>query len=307
MKVLVLFTLPPDGTKAGRSASEFDLAEGVRSVADVIPGSVIAGIRGRPDEILGVLKQHRPDVVFNACEAPLGRPDLEAHVAALLEWVQIPFTGAGSATLELCRRKDRTKAVLSASGITVPRGGVLPCIVKPASEDGSAGIDGDSICSTEVEVLRSIRRIGAPVVAEEFIAGREFAVSLWGQREGDWASIGETRFSGDLRLNTYAGKWDPASPNFANSPMVYDHQLESSLREAIVKTARAAWDAVGLRGYARIDIRLNASVVPCVLEVNPNPDLSPGAGIHRGIIETGWTWERFIRKQIEWALSSGSY
>jgi D-alanine-D-alanine ligase len=88
--------------------------------------------------------------------------------------------------------------------------------------------------------------------------------------------------------------------------MVYDRNLNTSLTEAILQPARAAWRAVGIRGYGRVDVRLNSDGTPVVLEVNPNPDLTPGGGIHRAAKKAGWTWEQFIGKQIEWALSSAS-
>ena len=143
MKVIVLHSLPPVDLY-GRSPLEFDIEKAAHDIADVLPGSIIVGIRGEVDEVIGLLKTHRPDVIFNACEAPLGRPDLELHFVALLEWVGVPFTGCGSETLTLCRRKDRTKAVLVAAGVPVPRANVLPCVVKPIDEDGSAGIYFDS-------------------------------------------------------------------------------------------------------------------------------------------------------------------
>src|SRR5215216_2772645 len=82
MKVLVLHTLPPIASDAGRAPGEFDLSAAAQGIIDVLPGAVVAGVRGEAREILALLTTHQPDVVFNACEAPLGRPDLEAHVAA---------------------------------------------------------------------------------------------------------------------------------------------------------------------------------------------------------------------------------
>src|SRR5258707_11875234 len=109
MKVLVLHTLPPV-VAAGRTPDEFDLSAAARGIADVLPGAIVAGVRGEVPEILALLATHQPDVVFNACEAPLGRPALEAHVAALLEWLGEGFAGWVRATLAVCRRKGRAKA-----------------------------------------------------------------------------------------------------------------------------------------------------------------------------------------------------
>jgi D-alanine-D-alanine ligase len=302
-----MYTLPPEAVEAGRKNWEFDLSEAVRSIAYVLPGAAVAGIRGEPREVLDILSRHQPDVVFNACEAPQGRPDREAHVVALLEWLGVAFTGSGSETLALCRRKDYVDAVLSDCGIPVPRKNTFPCIVKPAAEDGSVGIHDHSVCENADALTRARSLVDGPVVVQEFLEGREFAVSLWGHPEPHWESIGEIRFSGGLRLTTYSAKWDPGSADFARSPMVYDKDLDPALRIEIATSARKVWRSVGARGYVRVDMRLNAAGVPCVLDVNPNPDLSPGAGINRAVIEAGWSWEQFIRKQIEWASSSASF
>ncbi len=304
MKVLVLHTLPPEIVPPGRVADEFELHEAAEEIARAFPGAVSAGVRGRADEIISLLSARQPDVIFNLCEAPLGRPDLEAHVAALFEWLGVPFTGCGSETLALCRRKDRTDAALAACGVPVPRAaGGFPCIVKPADEDGSAGIDDASVCENEEELKRARARLSGPVVVQEFLPGREFSVSLWGCAEPDSISIGETRFEGGLRLNTYTAKWDEQSAAYDNSPLFYQAELEPSLQKAVWAAARGAWRAVEARGYLRLDIRLDAEGEPRVLDVNPNPAIWPWTGIHRAVMEAGWTWERFVRLQVEAAYA----
>jgi D-alanine-D-alanine ligase len=301
MKVLVLHTLPPHSAASGRTVGEFDLNAAAANVAGVLPGSVIAGVRGEVREVMELLELHQPDVVFNACEAPLGRTDREAQVAALLELLGVRFTGCGSETLALCRRKDRTNAVLDAAGVPVPRAGVFPCIVKPADEDGSAGIFADSICESPEALARARARMAGRAIVQEFLRGREFAVALWGRDTPEYFSIGETRFLNGLRLITYAAKWDLESRDFADSPMDYNLPLDPSLRDALVAAASGAWRAVEARGYIRVDIRLDRAETPFVLDVNPNPELGPGVGICRAVQEAGWTWERFVRQQVEWA------
>jgi D-alanine-D-alanine ligase len=192
LKILVLHTLPPDIAPPGRQRDEFDLREAVKGIVEVLTDAAVAGIRGTLREVCEALQTHRPGVVFNLCEAPLGRPELEPHVAALLEWLEVPFTGSGSDTLALCRRKDRTKALLIAAGVSVPREGIFPCVVKPAGEDGSAGITHASLCADPLAVDRALAALGGPAIVEEFVPGREFAVSLWGRRQGEHASVGET-------------------------------------------------------------------------------------------------------------------
>lgn len=301
MLVLILHTVPPEAVDHRRHVDEFDLDRAVRGIAEVLPEAVVARVRGEPREILAVLDAHAPEVVYNLCEAPLGRSEFEAHVAALLEWAGVRFTGSSSETLALCRRKDRTAAVLAAAGVPVPNADGFPCIVKPADEDGSAFIDHDSVCDDPAALVRTRARIPGAVVIEEFLPGREFVVSLWGRIEPDHVSIGETTFREGLRLITYAAKWDIGSADFAASPLSYDIDLETDLRAAIVTAVRGAWRAVGARGYLRVDVRLDAAGAPKVLDVNPNPETAPDVGIYRAVVEAGWTWERFVRAQIAWA------
>jgi D-alanine-D-alanine ligase len=238
-------------------------------------------------------------VIFNLCEAPLGRPGLEAHAAALFEWMGVAFTGSGSETLALCRRKRRMNAVLAAHGVAVPRLDTIPAIVKPEDEDGSAGIDVGSLCADAEAVRRAAARWPRRALVEEFIDGREFAVSLWGAAAPDHVSSGETLFRNGLRMNTYAAKWDSESPEFADSPLDYTTAVDPELRARIVAAARGAWVASGARGYLRVDVRCNAEGMPFVIDVNPNPAIGPGVGMCRSVEEAGWTWASFVRLQVE--------
>jgi len=306
MRVLVLHTIPPEAPGPNRVVDEFDLSGAAQNIASVLPEAAVYGVRGEVREILTLLEQHPSAVVFNACEAPLGRPDLEAHVAALLEWLGVRFTGCRSETLALCRRKDLVSAVLLAAGVPVPAPvdpahPVFPCIVKPAGEDGSACIDQQSICEDKEALQRAVSRLGQAAVVQEFVPGREFAVSLWGNHQPEFVSIGETRFLKGLRLITYAAKWHVESADFANSPLHYNSNIAPDLRAAVTAAARGAWRTVGARHALRVDVRLDAAGNPRVLDVNPNPEISPGVGICRAVQEAGWQWQEFIRKLVEWA------
>jgi len=303
MRVLILSTLAPDGDARAARAAELDLSEAVAELRRVLPEADSAAVRGHAAEVIAEIDRTRPDVVWNACEAPLGRPDLEAHVAALLEWWGVRFTGCGSETLALCRRKDRTNAVLAAAGVPVPReaADIYPCVVKPADEDGSSGIERESVCHRPEDVARMRERLAGPVLVQEFLPGREFAVSVWGDRRPEHSSIGEFSFANGLLLNTYASKWDVDSEDFRSSPLSYRTAIEDPLRRSVLDAAEGAWRAVEARGYLRVDVRLDRDGEPRVLDVNPNPELAPEVGIHRAVTEAGWTWERFVRQQIDWA------
>lgn len=280
---------------------ELDLAPCAWAIAAALPEVILGTVRGEIPEILALVEQHRPEVVLNCCEAPLGRPDLEAHVAALLEWLAIPFTGNGSETLALCRDKVRTKAVLAAAGIAVARSGRFPCIVKPAAEDGSVGIDRRSVCPDAASAAAAIARLGIPALVEEYLSGREFAVALWGREQADNAAIGTFRFHDGLSIVTYEAKWALESPDCAACELRYDEPVDAALAAEIVALARAVWQAVGARGYMRIDIRLDAEGRPRVIDVNPNPMLVGHFGMEGAAKQAGWTWERFLRELIAWA------
>lgn len=300
-KVLVLYTGNAEcGARAGRAPVEFSLATTAEGVVECIPGAVGQGVIGQTWEVLEALERHKPDVVFNCCEAPKNRPDLESHVAALFEWMGVRFTGSGSECLALCRRKDRVNPLLAAAGIAVPGAGGFPCIVKPADEDGSYGVWTGSICENLDDIERTLKYLKGRVLVEEFLPGREFVVALWGERDPEFASVGETLFASGMRLRTYFAKWHEGFEQ-RNTPLVYDSQIAPELREALVEAARRAWRVVEARGYLTVDVRLDAADRPYVLDVNPNPEIAPGFGMHRAVREAGWSWSDFVLKQIEWA------
>jgi D-alanine-D-alanine ligase-like ATP-grasp enzyme len=301
VSVLILHTLPPERADAGRWEWEFDLHETAETIAAELPGAVIVGVHGHPDELTAAIARTGPDVVFNLCEAPLGNPRLEPHAAMLFEWLGVPFTGSRSDTLALCRRKDLTKSVLAAAGVRVPRSAVFPCIVKPLDEDGSAGITLDSVCGNEREAAAAIARASGPVIVEEFVPGREFVVSMWGRGEPECLAIGEIGFSGGVSIVSYEGKWDMESYAYLNAPLVMDRALDSALEGRLLEAARRSWRATGLRGYGTVDLRLDESGTPCVIDVNPNAALNAEGRVYRAVERAGWAWSHFLRQQIAWA------
>ena len=306
MTTLVLYTLPPDALTPDRTLREFDMTGPAALVAGALDSPLVRPVYGWPAEMLEVLRQTSPDVVFNLCEAPLGRADLEAHTASLFEWAGVRFTGCGSETLAICRRKDITSAVLGAAGIGVPAtmdpaNPRFPCVVKPAAEDGSVGIHQHSLCYDEAGLRHALEVLPMPAIVQEFVSGREFSVSLWGRREPDFVSIGETTRGPESPLITYAAKWAvedvPEDGLVARQP----DELDPLVEQAIVDAAKGAWKAVGARHALRVDVRLDCQGKPRVLDVNPNPAISPAMGICRAVQEAGWRWEGFVNKLVEWA------
>ena len=256
------------------------------------------------DRFLGRLAA--ADLVFNLVESLDGRAEDEPRVAALMELSTRPVTGAASETLALCRRKDRVNALLGARGLPipawtlVPEGAVtawneFPAIVKPAGEDGSVGISESSVVEDALELRAALDRSRADSLVQRFVAGRELNVGIVGQVV---LPVGEIEFSGAQRLVTYAAKWEPGSDADLGTRPVCPARIPADMAVEAKEIALDAWQAVGGRGYGRVDLRTDEHGRVHVLEVNPNPDLSPDAGLARMAATAGWTYEGLVARIV---------
>ena len=147
-----------------------------------------------------------------------------------------------------------------------------------------------------------------PALVEEFIDGREFNVSILGGGDGARAlPLAEIDFSalpaGFPRVVTYEGKWDETSPEYRGTEPVAADAVEPTLADAVRRTALAAYRALGLRDYGRVDLRVDARRGPLVIDVNPNPDISPGAGLARAAARGGLDYGRLILEILEAAAA----
>jgi len=278
------------------------------------------------------LREARPDVVFQLAESIGGEARFEAAAAWLLEWARVPYTGSGPVALTLALLKPRARAVLQAAGVATQigyvlddaddplptlftaRGGDEPWIVKPAREDASHGIALASVVRGERDLRERAAYVIAtyrqPALIEEFIDGREFNVSLLADgAETRVLPLAEIDFSGfpagAPRLVTFAAKWDPESREYQGSPPVAVDDLSLEVARAVHTTASAAYRALGLAGYGRIDLRLHAERGPLVIDVNPNPDISPEAGLARAAARGGIDYEQLIARIIRDAERRG--
>jgi len=241
-------------------------------------------------------------VVFNLMEAPPGRPEALLGAAAALELMGLPFTGSASGVLWVTTDKLATRAVLQSEGLPVAPGGRLdpdcpsllgrvpgPWILKPACEDASLGLEGDPVCSTPEAALARARDLtsrfpGQAVVAETFLPGRELNVSLIAGADGPQVlPIAEILYEdfpeGMSRVLGYEAKWDEGSFACIHTVRHFpDDPADEGLLARAGEISQAAWRIFGLKGYARVDLRLDASGEPCILEVNANPCLAADAG-----------------------------
>ncbi|MBI4302825.1 MAG: ATP-grasp domain-containing protein, partial [Chloroflexi bacterium] len=224
-----------------------------------------------------------------------------------------------AAALSLALDKEECKAILQAAGIAAPRYQVLdpsnvsrfhlnyPCIVKPCAEDASHGLSPESVVYDKTSLEKQVGKIsklyGGKALVEEFLEGREFNITVLGN--GEVFPISEIVYSlpaGMPRILTFGAKWRPDDVYYDNTRAHCPADISDVDREYIVSTARLAFKALGCRGYARVDLRLDGEGELNVLEVNPNPDVSPATGAALQAQAAGISYNQFIQKIVDIAL-----
>ena len=314
---------------------EYDIAVATvaQEYAAIATALRVEGFRVRPVNLRDrlatlerVVKRHPPDVVFNLVESFLDDADLEPAVAAFLDLYRIPYTGASPLALAMCRRKGLLKHLLLANGIPTPRfhqlmkpkiaqrhGLHYPLIVKPAREDGSAGIEAASVVHDRVQLLARLDQVfaefGPPVLVEEFIAGRELHVGVLGNDPPQILPPVEYDFSelpaDEPAIISYAAKWDPLQEVFHRVGSHCPADLSTRLKRRVDDVALRAYRVSGCRDYARLDIRISADNHVYVLEVNPNPDLTEGVSFMHSAEEAGHTFGQTLAMLVEMAMGRG--
>jgi D-alanine-D-alanine ligase len=255
-----------------------------------------------------------PRVVVNLVESLEGRGRLIHLVPALLESLELPFTGCSSSALALTSHKVLAKRELRAAGIATPalleQGPASDdaWIVKSVWEHASLGLDDASIVAgAAVADALAARRAeyGGEWFAEEFIAGRELNVALIAAGDGPRVlPVAEIRFddfpADKPRIVGYAAKWDTASFEYRSTPRAFD--VEPAIAHRVGEIALACWRLFRLDGYARVDFRVDGQGEPWVLEVNANPCLSPDAGFAAALAEAGVEYRAAIAGLLDDAL-----
>jgi D-alanine-D-alanine ligase len=270
------------------------------------------------------LSELDPDCAFNLCESLAGDARLESAVPLVLELLGIPFTGSPPEVLGFALRKDRVKQRLEAAGIPTPPGRVLvrpgdpcdlpfPLIAKPVREDGSVGISQASVVRSPSELARAVESVRAslrqPVLVEQFVDGRELNVALLGHPTPRVLPLSEIDFSAlppdAPRIVSYDAKWTTGSVEDLGTTPVLHPSLPNAVAARVRRAAAEAFRAVGVRDYGRVDVRLASTGVPYVVDVNPNCDLSPHAGMARAAAAVGIDYGALAGLLVRYALRRG--
>ena len=262
------------------------------------------------------------DLVFNLFEGFCGFPETEAMVPETLSGLGIPLTGCSASMLRLALDKSAVKVLLKAAGIPTPDFQVLtpqtvtafrmafPCIVKPCGEDASHGVTQKSVVADFAALERQVAVIsdsyGGRALVERFVDGREFNATVMGKSRYEVLPISEIVFSlppGLPKILTFDAKWEADTPYFDGTKAICPAEISSELAERIGSTALSVFRLLGFTGLARVDMRQDQKTGEInVIEVNPNPDISPGVGAVRQAGAAGMSYTQFVEKLIEIAL-----
>lgn len=273
----------------------------------------------------------RPVGVFNLVEAINGQSRFAHLATALLDSLRIPYTGCPTAAIWETTDKRLAKKRLIAAGIPTPAWvaindlgagcGFRPgqWILKPVCEDASIGIDPAAVVQAgEIGELRQClwhRRkvVRLDLFAESFVAGREISVSLIEGPDGALAlppaEILFKDFPADRpHIVDYLAKWAPDSFEYIHTPRSMEFPADDApMLESVRALAKRCWDLFGLRGYARVDFRVDGDGRPWVIDVNTNPSLGQDSGFLAAVRQYGkgarWAVEGIVRAALPYKTS----
>ncbi len=284
-------------------------------------------------DVRGRLKKICPEIVFNLVE------DLEGHGRLIhlfpffLDAIAMPYTGSCAESLMMTSNKVMAKERMQKAGLPTPEWiGPYPVtlpysdnsnskqpkpgiwIIKSVWEHASIGLDENGLIETRDPDLvhkamkKRVTQLGGACFAERFIDGREFNLSLLSGPEGvEVLPPAEIIFEGygpeKPRIVDYRAKWDETSYEYHHTPRCFSLGSKDSILISELKSlAIECWKVFGLRGYARVDFRVDTQGRPWILEINANPCLSPDAGFAAAAAYAGISYFEIVRRIIDNAL-----
>ncbi len=276
--------------------AEWDTIDTIHAVRNALSLRHSVTLIEADDDAFESLKTLRPEIVFNIAEGRFGA-SREAQIPAMLEMLNIPYTGSDPLTLGICLDKSRAKEILSYYNIANPTFAVIsslselqsleftiPAIVKPLFEGSSKGIFNSSLVHSTKELVEQVTKVleeyDQPALIEEFLPGREFTVAMLGNGDNlQVLPIVEIKFdslpSGVNPIYSYEAKWiwDQSS----NPLEIFEcpAKVNNNLKTAIEELCRKAYNALRCRDWSRIDVRLDKSGRPNIIEINPLPGILP--------------------------------
>jgi D-alanine-D-alanine ligase len=263
------------------------------------------------------IKENKPLFVFNLVESVFEKGELLYIGPALLNALQIRYTGTPLEALFITTSKLLTKKLMNRYNIPTPR--YYPVndteklepekqyIVKPIWEDGSVGLDEEAVFNAnDLMKLKKIARLSpSHYFIEEFIEGREFNISiLGGKNKIDVLQPAEMIFKDyppeKPRMLGYQAKWNTSSFEYKNTIRSFETiDTKSSLYTELKKICLDCWQFFSLKGYARVDFRVDSNSRPYVIEINGNPCISPDSGFVAAARYAGFDNKTIIQRISE--------
>jgi len=274
------------------------------------------------DKSLTALARHETDLFFNLVESYAGDDTMEMHVAAYLDLLGRPYTGAGPQGLYLAQDKSVAKKLFHFYGIRTPyfatcyQGKLdhsqdisFPLIVKPISEDGSLGIDKGAVVGSVKELMERIHYVqeefNSPALIEEFIEGREIYAGILGNQNPEVLPLVELDLSrlpeGMPKVAGMEVKWEKDSEAYKVTKSAPVENLDEEIQELLASTALNTYRILKLRDYGRIDMRLTDKGEVYVIEANPNPWLSSNSEFFMAAKKSGRSYADMIEQIIQLA------
>ncbi|MAF64458.1 MAG: D-alanine--D-alanine ligase [Planctomycetes bacterium] len=330
MRILVLLhedTLPPDSV-VGLSTDEmlpFQAEYDVLTALEELGHDVRRLALGH--EILPLrqaVEQWQPDIALNLLLHFQEVGIYDAHVMSYLELLHVPYTGCNPRGLLIASDKALSKKVMAwhrvrvpafavfrrGSRVRTPRKLEFPLFVKSTVEHASQGISQASIVNDEKALVERVefihRRIGTDAIAERYIEGREITVGVLGNQRLTVFPAWEMTFAnlprGTEPIATSRVKWNREYQEKLGVECGPAGELDTTQASRLARIARRVYRALGLSGYARIDLRLDAEGRAFVLEANPNPDLSREEDFATSALEVGIEYPRLVQRILNLGL-----
>lgn len=274
------------------------------------------------EAILEEVRKNPPDVVFNQAEQFCGDSEQEKNIMGLFEMLQIPYTGTGSVGLMLCKNKALTKKILThhriktpdfvvfhkGSRIHIPKKLQYPLIVKPLREEASYGISMNSWVDQDKSLKERIQFVhesmNQDVIVEEYVEGRELYVGILGNHRPQVLPAREMVFEqvpeDEPKIATFKAKWDEKYRKrwgIKNKSAV----LGEEVTQKIERLSKNVFHYLYLKGYARLDLRLNSQKEVVVIEVNPNPFIAKDEDFAKAAAKAGLDYDALIQKILNFA------
>jgi D-alanine-D-alanine ligase len=271
-------------------------------------------------QFIDSIRRDKVDFVFNFSEGRGNYRSREAQVPAILEMLDIPYTGSDPLTLAVCLDKILTKQIVSLAGIPTPKwlvideekeltktdwkGFVFPAIIKPAYEGSSKGIRLTSLAEdrkqAETEVKRILKSYNQPVMVEEFIDGEEVTVGVIGNKPPKLVGMMRVVPKKQPKHFVYSleVKRDYLNQVDYESPVKLPRNVLGKLEEHSLN----AFNTLGCRDFSRVDFRVSREGTPYFLEINPLPGLGTYSDLVIMAGKQGWTHEGLIGSVLDAAI-----